>query len=174
MMKAPTLQPRSWREMFFLVSVWFKGLDGFLEVVAGIALFTLSPALVLGLVREIPYQHFSKDPRDHIAGALLSAASNLSPSTDHFIAFYLLVHGAVKLVLVWGLLRRVLFIYPLSMAIFLVFIAYQLYRFNFTHSAALLALSALDAFVIVLVYLEYKALLRRTGELQNSTLTYRL
>lgn len=77
------------------------------------------------------------------------------------MAIYLLVHGVVKLALVWALLARLLFAYPLSIVIFAGFIIYQLYRYTFTHGIGLLALSALDIVVIGLIWLEYRALWRR-------------
>ena len=169
-MKSPPLTvQRNWREKFFLVSVWFKGLDGFLEVVAGVALLSVSPAFLLAFVQEITYQHISDDPHDRIAHALLSAATKMFSSSNHFIAVYMLTHGVVKLALVWGLLRRVLFTYPLSIAVFVGFIAYQVYRFTFAPSAGLIALTLLDIVVIVLIYLEYRALLLRAPCSGHST-----
>jgi uncharacterized membrane protein len=58
------------------------------------------------------------------------------------------------------LLARVLIAYPVSSAIFACFIGYQLYRYTFTGSLGLLALTTLDFVVIALIYLEYRALRR--------------
>lgn len=147
--------------MLFLVSVWLKGLDGLLELIGGIALFSVSPAFILNVVRVITQDEIAEDPRDVVANALRDAAGRLSFATEHFMAIYLLVHGVVKLALVWALLARVLFAYPLSIVIFAGFILYQLYRYTFTHGIGLLALSALDIVVIGLIWLEYRALRRR-------------
>ena len=60
--------------------------------------------------------------------------------------------------LVAGLLREKLWAYPASIAVFGLFIAYQLYRYSFTHDAALIALSIFDLFVIALAVHEYRLL----------------
>lgn len=148
------------REVLFLVSVWLKGLDGLLELIGGTALFSVSPAFILNVVRVITQDEIAEDPRDVVANVLRDAAARLSFATEHFMAIYLLVHGVVKLALVWALLARVLFAYPLSIVIFAGFIVYQLYRYTFTHGIGLLALSALDFVVIGLIWLEYRALRR--------------
>jgi uncharacterized membrane protein len=62
------------------------------------------------------------------------------------------------LVLVFGLLRERLWAYPASFAVFGAFIAYQLYRYSFTHEIALILLSIFDLFVIALAVHEYRLL----------------
>ena len=56
----------------------------------------------------------------------------------------------VKVVLVWALLRRYLWAYPIGIAAFSLFLVYQLYRYSHTHSTWLLVLSLLDVAVVVL------------------------
>lgn len=153
-----TLSRRGAREVLFLVSVWLKGLNALSELIGGVALFAVSPPLILHVVRFLTQDEIAEDPRDLIANALRHAAGRLTFATEHFMAIYLLVHGAVKLVLVWALLARVLIAYPASIAIFAGFIIYQLYRYTFTHGVGLLALSAFDLIVIGLIFLEYRAL----------------
>ncbi|WP_175690629.1 DUF2127 domain-containing protein [Burkholderia anthina] len=63
-----------------------------------------------------------------------------------------------KLWLIIGLLRRRLWDYPTSIGIFSVFIAYQLYRFSFTHAGSLLLITMLDVAIIVLTLHEYRFL----------------
>lgn len=152
---------RGSREVLFLVSVWLKGLDGLLELIGGIALFSVSPAFILHIVRLLTQDEIAEDPRDLIANALRHAAGHLTFATEHFMAMYLLIHGVVKFALVWALLARVLIAYPLSIVIFAGFMIYQLYRYSFTHGIGLLALSAFDIVVIGLVWVEYRALRRR-------------
>ena len=153
-----TLRRRGAREVLFLVSVWLKGLNALSELIGGVALFVVSPPLILHVVRFLTQDEIAEDSRDLIANALRHAAGRLTFATEHFMAIYLLVHGAVKLVLVWALLARVLIAYPASITIFAGFIVYQLYRYTFTHGVGLLALSAFDFVVIGLIFLEYRAL----------------
>jgi uncharacterized membrane protein len=57
-----------------------------------------------------------------------------------------------------GLLLKLRWAYPAAIVAFTLFVVYQLYRYSHTHSTALLALSALDAAVIALTWLEYRRL----------------
>jgi uncharacterized membrane protein len=62
----------------------------------------------------------------------------------------------VKVVLVAALLRNKLWAYPVSLVVLGLFIFYQLYRFSYTHSPALIALSVFDVLVIALIWHEYR------------------
>ena len=64
----------------------------------------------------------------------------------------------MKAVVVAGLLREKLWAYPASIAVFGAFIAYQLYRYSYTHEVALIALTVFDLFVIALAWHEYRLL----------------
>ena len=153
-----TLRRCGTREVLFLVSVWLKGLNALSELIGGVALFAVSPRSFLHVVRFLTQDEIAEDPRDLIANALRHAAGRVTFATEHFMAIYLLVHGAVKLVLVWALLARALIAYPAAIVIFAGFIVYQLYRYTFTHGVGLLALSAFDFVVIGLIFFEYRAL----------------
>ena len=95
---------------------------------------------------------------DWIATRLLHFSEHFSVAEHHFYAFYLLSHGIIKGVLVAGLLKEKIWAYPASFAVFGLFIAYQLYRYSFTHDFALIMLSIFDLFVIALAVHEYRLL----------------
>jgi uncharacterized membrane protein len=64
------------------------------------------------------------------------------------------------LALVIGLLMNRLWAYPASLAVLGLFIAYQLYRYSYTHGFGLIVLTVFDIFVIGLIWHEYR-LIRR-------------
>ena len=72
----------------------------------------------------------------------------LSIGTKHFVAFYLLSHGAVKLWVIIGLMRERLWYYPVALVIFTLFIVYQIHRYTLTHSVSLLLITVIDLVVI--------------------------
>lgn len=152
------LRRRGLREVLFLFGVAVKGIDGLLELIGGAALFMVPPAFLLRTVRFLTQDEITEDPRDLIANALRHAAAHLSFATEHFMAIYLLLHGVVKLILVWALVARMTIAYPVSMVVFAGFIAYQSYRYAFTHGTGLLVLSAFDLIVLGLIWLEYRAM----------------
>jgi uncharacterized membrane protein len=125
----------------FVVSVLAKGAHALVEIAGGLALYLLGADTIAQRLR--PHEW---------------AAHHFAPSEQHFYAFYLLSHGLIKGVLVVFLLREKLWAYPASIAVFGLFIAYQFYRYSFTHDVALIALSIFDLFVIALAVHEYRLL----------------
>jgi len=127
---ASTMQEKRIHQIF-VVSVLAKGAHALIEIAGGATLYLVSSDLI----------------------------TRWLPATDQSsYAFYLLSHGLIKLVLVYGLLRQKLWAYPASFAAFGGFIAYQLYRYSFTHDISLILLSIFDLFVIYLAVHEYRLL----------------
>jgi uncharacterized membrane protein len=144
----------------FEVSVLLKGVHAALECVGGIALAITGNETIRALVTRLTQSELTEDKRDFIASHLVAWVQAFSIQTQHFYAWYLLSHGAVKLALVAGLLMRKLWAYPTAIAVFTLFIAYQLYRYAHTHGIGLLLLTALDLVVVSLTWHEYR-LMRR-------------
>ncbi|HUY80461.1 MAG TPA: DUF2127 domain-containing protein [Acidobacteriaceae bacterium] len=145
------------RELLFRVSVALKGLDALLELVGGAALWVVSPGRIVQWTRLLTQGEISEDPHDLVANFLRHGAGRLSLSGEHFMALYLLVHGVVKGVAVWALLRDKLWAYPMAIVVFGGFIAYQVYWFTLTGGMGLVVLTVFDAVVIWLIWLEYRA-----------------
>jgi len=141
----------------FEISILLKGAHAVIECIGGIALAVVSPGTIAGLVNRFTQDELVEDPKDFIAGHLLAWAQDFSVATQHFYAFYLLSHGVVKLLLVAGLLRDKLWAYPASLVAMTLFIAYQLYRYSYTHGIGLLALTVFDLVVIWLIWHEWRA-----------------
>jgi uncharacterized membrane protein len=145
----PTLLDRT-----FFVSLILKGLDGVLELVGGILLLIVTPAQIGVIARFLTQHELSEDPHDLIANALLHATGSLNLSVTLFGAIYLLLHGVVKVVLVWAVLRDHLWAYPWLIAFLLVFIVYQGYELIVAFSWGLLLLTAFDILIVCLTWRE--------------------
>jgi uncharacterized membrane protein len=128
----------------FVASVLAKGAHALIEIAGGLALYLLSADAIARWLDEVD------------RGGWLERHFPLTE--QHFYAFYLLSHGLVKAIVVLGLLREKLWAYPASVAVFGAFIAYQLYRYSYTHDAGLILLSIFDLFVIALAVHEYRLL----------------
>ena len=142
----------------FAVSVSLKGLHALFEIAAGLALYFTSTATILGWIGRYTTDELSEDPNDWVATHLLRFGQTFSVQEHDFFAFYLLSHGIVKIILVYGLLKEKLWAYPASFVVFGAFIVYQLYRYSFTHEVSLILLSIFDLFVIALAVHEYRLL----------------
>jgi uncharacterized membrane protein len=154
----PPQANRSMTERLFRIAVMLKGLDGASQLIGGIVLLLIPPAVITGLVHVIVARDLV--PVGMFAHDLQVAAEHLG-SARNFAVVYLLLHGVVKLVLVYALLREVRPMYPVAAGVLALFIVYELVRAANTHSIALVVFAALDIVIVVLVLREYVLLRRR-------------
>ena len=140
----------------FEIGIILKGLHAAVECAGGVAFLFVKPDTVARLVNTWTQDELVEDPHDFVATHLLHMAQSFSVQAAHFYAFYLLSHGVVKLLLVAGLLRDKLWAYPASLVAMTLFIAYQLYRYSYTHGIGLLALTVFDLVVIWLIWHEWR------------------
>jgi len=152
-----SFQPRN-IHFLFVVSVILKGFNAATEIIGGIIIAIVSQKSIIKAALFLTQGELLEDPNDRVANYLINSAQYFSLSAKHFIAFYLLSHGIIKLALVIGLLKNKLWSYPVSIVVFGIFIIYQVYRYYFTHSLWLLILTVFDLIVIWLVWHEYKYL----------------
>jgi len=153
-------------DRIFDVTLAAKAVDGLLEVAGGLLLWLVKPDRVSTLLRDLTQHELIHGRNDLIAHHMGIAAGHVTAQSQSFAAVFLLWHGLVKVLLVWALLRRYLWAYPIGIAAFGAFLVYQLYRYTHTHSPWLLALSALDLAVVVLTVVEYRRLLEQRPALQ--------
>lgn len=144
----------------FEIGVLLKGAHALIECIGGVALALVSPKVIAHLVSALTQDEPIASPTDFIGGHMLGFAQSLTASTVHFYAFYLLSHGAIKLFLVYGLLKGRMWAYPSALIVLGLFVAYQLYRFSYTHSPGLIALTAFDLIVMALIWYEYRQVRR--------------
>jgi uncharacterized membrane protein len=156
----------------FEIGIFFKGLDGVAEVVGAVLLLVVPPRAISHALVMVTQHELSEDPHDFIATHLLRMFEQFSASAQFFAAVYLLVHGVIKLFLVWALLRGKHWAYPAAIVIFTAFGVYQMYRYYLSHSFGMIALTVLDAIVIALTWFEYRrirTLAKRVGTVRASS-----
>jgi uncharacterized membrane protein len=147
----------------FRVSILFKGIYSFFELVLGVILIFVTSSAIYNFVYEIFRHELVEDPTDFIANSLLTAVGNLSSSLKLFIAIYLISHGIIKLALIISLWKEKRWAYPIAMVVFSWFIIYQSYRYLIHPSLVLLFLNDLDLAVIILTLLEWRRLRYKRG-----------
>ena len=125
-----------------------KGLHAAVELAGGITLYLFSTDVILAWLWEAGRSN------DWVA----RFAHGFSRPEHEFYAFYLVSHGIVNGAIVAGLLLGKRWSYHATFIVLTLFIAYQLYRYSFTHDIALIALSIFDLFVIALAVHEYRLL----------------
>lgn len=151
--------PRTKLERWFDVTLVAKAADGVLEIAGSALLYGVRHDRISGLLRAATQHELIHGHHDVLIHLLNHAAGHVTAESQSFAALFLLWHGLVKVLLVWALLRRLLWAYPVGLAAFGLFLVYQVYRYVHTGSAWLLALSVLDLLVIGLTAAEYRRLL---------------
>ena len=126
-----------------------------IEAGTGLALWLVPGAALDRWVALLASKELVEDPGDPLAHQVLRLAQGIA-AEQHFYAFYLLAHGAVKLLVVALLARGRTSAYPFALAMMGGFIAYQLYRFVLTGAWSMIALSVLDAAIIALTVQEWR------------------
>src|SRR5216684_1385357 len=99
----------------FEIALLLKALHSLLEIVSGAVLAAVSTDSVLRIAKFVTQDELLEDPNDAIANYLLRVAQDLSVSSKATAAFFLLSHGAVKLVLVLSVMRGWPWAYPAFM-----------------------------------------------------------
>jgi len=130
------MQPRvtpSRLHLAFEIGVILKGLNGLLELIGGVL-------LLVGLSHNT------------------ALARHLPPHDERFAAIFLLSHGVIKGLLVYGLLREKRWVFPWAISVFAGFGLYQVYRYSVEPSGWLIVLTVLDVFVVLLTWAEWKRL----------------
>ncbi len=140
----------------FLLSVWSKGVAGLVETIGGLLLLCIPQAGLKAFVIALTAPELAEDPTDRVATVLQRVVHELTADTKLFVSGYLIIHGVIKVLLVVGLLGRRFWSYPVSLCFLAAFIVYQMYRFLFTNSLWLIALTVLDLIVAFLIWREYQ------------------
>ena len=154
-----------WLHWLFEASLWLKGTFAAGETLSGLGLLLTPHGLVLAFWAFATNHHLTQDPNDAMALWFRHLASSFPGDLQHFYALYLLGHGALKFAMVIMLARRILWAYPAAMIVLAGFVLYQATEFVTQGSYVLLALAALDALMIVLVYREWTVLKLQTTPL---------
>lgn len=142
----------------FQVSVVIKGIDGGLEIIGGFLLLLIKLTTLNYAIVWLTEHELIEDPSDLFANALLQVGNNLSIHAKIFGAAYLLLHGFIKIALVWALLKDKRWAYPTAIIFLMAFVFYQSYRLTYHYSLGLLLLTIFDMAIIFLTYREYQRL----------------
>jgi uncharacterized membrane protein len=145
----------------FDLGILIKSFFGFFEVLAGIVFAISGRLIVNNLIVALTQQEVSEDPSDYVANYLIKAANNFSAGTHIFAVVYLIFHGAVNIFLAVALLKNKIWAFPWAIFGFGLFMIYQTYRYYHNHSLPLLLLTIFDAFVILIIFLEYRKKIKK-------------
>ncbi|HEX7326586.1 MAG TPA: DUF2127 domain-containing protein [Rhodanobacteraceae bacterium] len=146
--------------MAYLVGIALKGMDGLIEIVGGALLLLTSRPAIVRLVATLTRPELTENPHAFVATHALHMATSLSPGTQQFAGTYLLIHGAIKVTLVAGLVRGWRGAYPMALVLLAAFIGYQFFRLARFHSPLLAIFTAIDIVIVLLIAWEWRRTVR--------------
>jgi uncharacterized membrane protein len=152
----------------FDITLVLKGIHALVEIISAVFVYFVSQKFVSSVVVWMTREELLDDPRDLFANYLIKFAESFSVSSQHFVAFYLLSHGIIKMILIVALFKEKLWAYPTSIVVFSMFIFYQIYRYAITQSVWLIVFTVLDIIVILLTIHEYKYIKSKFGITKTS------
>lgn len=138
-----------------------KGIDGFIELAAGILLWvspSLAHTLLMGVHNEL-LEGSVPHVQQYIAQYVGRLDTQLAAAGLTFLIIFLISHGVIKLALVYALLKKIVQAYPIALVILGLFLVYQVYVFIRAPTIGMAFFSILDAAIIGLVWREYRLLL---------------
>lgn len=135
-----------------------KAVDATIEFAGGFLLGLLNHDWLHQLIVSWALPELYEDPNDSVMNYFLTLGQNFSITTQHSVAFYLMLHGGLKLIVVWLLWKKKLWSYLPAVGVFSVLIIYEIYKFIHTFSIALLIFIILDITLNIFIILEYKEL----------------
>jgi uncharacterized membrane protein len=149
-------KPQTILDKIFEASVMIKGVEGILETLSGISVLLLGSHRLAAFAFQMTAQELQQDPSDLFANYIFHTGQHLASGGTTFLVAYLLIHGLIKLVAVFSLLRNKLWGYPFSMGTLGLFMLYQIYEAAHTHSLGIALLTIFDIFLMWLISREYK------------------
>jgi uncharacterized membrane protein len=150
-------QKRSLAHLAYVVTVALKGFDGGLETLAGLVVWITGPQRLYRWAVRITAPELYDGEHVRAVHAIRRGAEHLATTGAHFVVFYLLVHGILKLGLAIVLLRGGgRWIFPVGTLILTAFIAFMSYRLSQQWSNWLLGFALFDALTLALVLNEWR------------------
>ncbi len=140
----------------FWISLFIKGLDGALQLIGGLAVIFVEPGTLGNAYRWLTRFLFGKHDGNPEAAFIRDTAHSFGISVEVLVAIYLLVNGIIKVLLVYGLLKEKLWVFPAACAGFGVLFSLEIYRLFVHFYWGIFVLMCISVFVITMVILEWR------------------
>ena len=147
----------------FDIGLILKAIFSAFEIAGGIAVLFVSRMFVLHITELVTAGELNRDPDNLIGHTLVRLASDFAVHAHYILAAYLLLRGAIKLVLIILILRGVQRAYPLFIIALALFDWFETYRAVLTGNYFLGAVALYDTALILLTAYEYKRRHARAG-----------
>jgi uncharacterized membrane protein len=138
-------------EQLFRAGMYWRILYGSGRILLGFLLLRLVGTPAIDVFRNVMRHLVGHNPDDALFGTVAHALAAYGLSITYFMVAYLFFWGLVDIFLSVAMLKHILWAFPVSLTLIAAFIVYEVYRYSHTHSPVLLAIMAIDVFLIVLI-----------------------
>jgi len=142
----------------FYGGLGLKALNALVENIGGWLILMITPQWLNQVILHYALPELRQDPNDPLMNRLITMGQNFTDSTQNSIAIYMILHGALKLMVIYLLWKKYLWAFPLGIAVFGVFIVYELYSYMHSQSLLMLIIVVFDLLILALIVLEYRRL----------------
>ncbi len=149
--------------ILFNISMILKWIDGFFELLGGLAFVILKKEHILRLISHILNYNLFNIPNETISRWVTEISNALTTNIKIFISIILICNGAIKIILATSLLLKKLFAFPLAVAFLIILLLYQIIQMFYTPSLYLGLFNLFDSAVILVIWLEYQHLKKTKG-----------
>jgi len=149
-------EDKSFVHRAFWISLFIKGLDGMLQLLGGIAVFAFAPGTLGRAYRWLTRFLVGDRAHNPEADFIKDAAHSFHMNVEMLVAIYLLANGIIKVLLVYGLLKEKLWVFPAALVGFGLMFSLELYRLSVHFYWGIFILMCISIFVITMVILEWR------------------
>jgi uncharacterized membrane protein len=144
----------------FRLSILLKALHGIFEIVLA-GLLWLDFVSIVSAVRFLFRSELLEDPKDMLANYIITGLLHASVKGKLFATTYLLIHGMVNMGLAAALLSRRMWAFLSAGVVLSALFLYQVALLVIRPSIMLLAITAIDLAIILLLHSEYRRLSKK-------------
>ncbi len=142
--------------ILFWIGIIVKGIISIGEITFGIAFYVWDYPTLLKIAFFLTGDELTEAPRDVFWRYAVHGFNGFLNTPQAVWAFIFLWHGIIKTLLTIGIVKDMLWVYPVSAVIFGLFAIYQCYQFIYAPSFLLVAITAFDVVLIGLILHEYR------------------
>ena len=140
----------------FDFALLLKIVNGIFEMAAAFLILVIPPSVVLRLAEYVTSGEIAEDPNSVFATTVRDTAHTFAVHTHYFVALYLVLHGAIKVVLVAQIFAKKRRAYPLFMLALAFFGSYELFLGATRLELLLYIVASLDYILLLLTAHEYR------------------
>jgi uncharacterized membrane protein len=140
----------------FWLSLFLKGLDGALQLLGGVAVLVAEPGTLGKAYRWLSRFLIGNRVHNPEADFIKVTAESFHMNVEMLVAIYLLVNGVIKVLLVYGLLKEKLWVFPAACVGFGLMFSLEVYRLSIHFFWGIFILMCISVFVITMVILEWR------------------